>query len=479
MCVGIVALASCHGTYRPIESSTSISNTSNVNSNTGTTSGIVISPEDLREIGIDENKEYNLEFWAKNDSDVTQQNVYKKAVESFNEYYPNIHITIRNYSDYVSIFNDVTNNVATNTTPNISIAYPDHVATYLDGDLVQPLEQFIYDEDYGLGGSKVKYESINKEDIVEKFYKEGVINNKTYLLPFMRSTEALYINKNYVESLGFTIPDMVSWDWIWEVAQKGRDERTDTNFYPFIYKSTDNMFIQLCKQYDYDFTNDRGENLFFSNDVANMLLNIADKYNKKLFSTFKKVSYPGNHMNVGNCIFAVDSTAGSTWIGSNCPNVDSSSNTSYQYETVVRIIPQVDVNNPIMISQGPSVCVFKKTDDDVVTASWLFAQYLLNKETQLAYCKTEGYSPVLNSIIESDEYKNYLSDETEYSVKRAATKLVSDNRDKTFITSVFNGSTKSREAAGYLIEAMSAAKYQTVEGINNLYDRAKNLYKIN
>ena len=50
MCVGIVALASCHGTYRPIESSTSISNTSNVNSNTGTTSGIVISPEDLREV---------------------------------------------------------------------------------------------------------------------------------------------------------------------------------------------------------------------------------------------------------------------------------------------------------------------------------------------------------------------------------------------------------------------------------------------
>lgn len=461
MCVGIVALASCHGTYRPIESSTNV-------------------PEKTRVISIDENTEYNLEFWAKNDSDVTQQNVYKEAVESFNEYYPNIHISIRNYSDYNSIYTDVNNNVATNTTPNICIAYPDHVATYLDGNLVQSLDQFINDEDYGLGGSKVKYESINKEDIVEKFYKEGVINNnKTYLLPFMRSTEALYINKTYAESLGFTIPDMVSWDWIWEVAQKARDEREDSDFYPFIYKSTDNMFIQLCKQYGYDFTNDRGENLFFTNEVGNMLLSIADKYNKKLFSTFKKISYPGNHMNVGNCIFAVDSTAGSTWIGTNCPKVDSSAQISYEYETVVRIIPQIDINKPIMISQGPSICIFNKEEDDVVTASWLFAQYLLNKETQLAYCKTEGYSPVLNSIIESDEYKNYLSDENEYSVKRAATKLVSDNRDKTFITSVFNGSTKSREAAGYLIEAISATKYQTIEGIDNLYDRVKKVYKIN
>ena len=462
--IGILGLTSCHGTLLPNFE------------------------EKERNISIDLNKEYNIEFWAKNDSNIAQQNVYKNTIERFNTYYPNIHVSIRNYSNYEDIYTDVINNVATNTTPNVCIAYPDHVATYLSGDLIQSLDEFIDDEKYGFGGSEVKYQSISKDDIVSKFYQEGIICNrylgngneyKTYLLPFMRSTEALYINKTYVEELGFEIPDIVSWDWVWEVCQKGRDLRpNDNNFYPFIYKSTDNMFIQLCKQYNYSFTDDYGRNLFFTDDISNMLLSIGEKYDKGIFNTFKKVSYPGNHMNIGNCIMAVDSTAGSTWIGANCPNNDSSSTPTYEYETVVRTIPQVDVNNPTMISQGPSICVFNKPDDEVVTASWLFAQFLLNKDTQLAYCKTEGYSPVLDSIIESQEYKDYLNDSNEYLVKREATRLVSDNRDNTFVTSVFNGSTNSRNAAGYLIESVFANRYKSPSGIKELFNRVKKLYNL-
>ena len=47
-----------------------------------------------------------------------------------------------------------------------------------------------------------------------------------------------------------------------------------------------------------------------------------------------------------------------------------------------------------MISQGPSVCVFNKEDPQEVLASWLFAQYLLTDQVQIAYSQTEGYVPV-------------------------------------------------------------------------------------
>ena len=299
--LGFFGLTSCHGTLVPTFT------------------------EVVRNISIDLNKDYDIEFWAKNDSNNEQQQVYQDAIEAFNNFYPNIHVTIRNYSNYENIYNDVINNIATNTTPNVCIAYPDHVATYLSGNLVLPLDQYINDSNYGLGGEKINFNSVEKNQIVPQFYNEGVINNKTYLLPFMRSTEALYINKTYVSELGFEIPDIVTWDWVWEVCQKGRDLRPDdSQFHPFIYKSTDNMFIQLCKQNNYPFTNDKGENLFFTDDVANMLLSIGDKYDRKIFDTFKSVSYPGNHMNIGNCIMAIDSTAGSTWIGANCPNNDPS-----------------------------------------------------------------------------------------------------------------------------------------------------------
>ena len=35
--------------------------------------------------------------------------------------------------------------------------------------------------------------------------------------PIMRSTEACYINKTYVEALGYTLPETLTWDFIWEV----------------------------------------------------------------------------------------------------------------------------------------------------------------------------------------------------------------------------------------------------------------------
>ena len=61
-----------------------------------------------------------------------------------------------------------------------------------------------------------------------------------------------------------------------------------------------------------------------------------------------------------------------------------------------------------MISQGPSICIFNKKDSQEVLASWLFAQYLLNEETQMAYSKTEGYIPVIKSALNNSEYQKYL-----------------------------------------------------------------------
>ena len=44
---------------------------------------------------FDESKNYNIEFWAKNDGSTSQTKIYQKAIDEFEELYPNISITIR------------------------------------------------------------------------------------------------------------------------------------------------------------------------------------------------------------------------------------------------------------------------------------------------------------------------------------------------------------------------------------------------
>ena len=67
---------------------------------------------------LDESRTIEITFWAKNDSNKPQADIYKKAIEDFETLYPNIKVNIRQYTDYGKIYNDVITNIATNTTPN-------------------------------------------------------------------------------------------------------------------------------------------------------------------------------------------------------------------------------------------------------------------------------------------------------------------------------------------------------------------------
>ncbi len=455
----VILLSSCHGTLIPLKEKVEL-----------------IDFEVPQE--FDTTKEYNVTFWAKNDTNKYQQEIYLKAKEDFENIYPNIHIDIVQYNDYTKIYSDVITNISTNTTPNISIAYPDHVATYMEGKgVIVPLDNLINDINYGLGGKKIKFNSVKKEDINSIYLDECIIQNKYTTLPFMRSSEALYVNKTYLINNGFEIPEVFTWEYIWEVSKYAKNK--NPNMIPLIYKSTDNMFISLCKQNKYEFTDDFGQVYFLSDNVSNMLLDLVGPINEGLFDTFKRISYPANFFNKEECIFAIDSTAGSTWMGSKAPLLDIPETEVKQFETIVTTVPQISNDNISMISQGPSICLFYKDDPNEVLASWLFMQYLLTDDVQFSYSKTEGYLPVTNRVVNSKAFNDYLADENEYDIKRYATKLIIDNMDYMFVTSVFNGSSLCRSAAGYLIEAIFNSKYQTKKGIKELFKVVNNRYKLN
>ena len=429
---------------------------------------------------FDTSRNYEITFWAKNDTNVRQSRIYKQAIEDFQALYPNVTVKMRLYTDYGRIYSDVITNIATNTTPNVCITYPDHIATYLTGDnCVAPLDQLMTDEKYGLAGSELKFDGPSQDEIITKFLDEGKIGGEQYALPYMRSTEACYINKTFVEKLGFTVPEELTWDFIWEVSEAAMAKEADGETYkvngqkvllPFIYKSTDNMMIQMLAQKGAGYSTDDGEVLIFNDTTEELLYEITSHAATGAFNTFKIAGYPANYLNAGQCIFAIDSTAGATWMGTDAPLSDIAEEKLVQFETVVKPVPQFDPESPKMISQGPSICVFNKEDPQEVLAAWLFAQFLLTNDVQIPYAETEGYVPVTSKAQNSAEYQEYLSragedNDEHYYVKMDATQLLLNNIGNTFVTPVFNGSADLRNAAGQLIENVVKApqRDQTVD----------------
>ncbi|MBQ6840128.1 MAG: extracellular solute-binding protein [Oscillospiraceae bacterium] len=445
---------------------------------------------------FDTSRQYEISFWAKNDTNQTQISIYKQAIEDFQTLYPNITVNLRLYNDYGKIYNDVITNIATGTTPNVCITYPDHIATYMAGEnTVVPLDSLFSHPKYGLGGSEVLFDSPTQKEIIPEFLDECVIEGQHYAIPYMRSTEACYVNKTYVEKLGYELPETLTWDFVWEVSEAAMAKDENDNFLvngqnvliPFIYKSTDNMMIQMLRQKGAGYSTGAGDVQIFNETTEQLLYTIADHVKTGAFSTFKINGYPANFLNAGQCIFAVDSTAGATWMGSDAPLIDIAEDKLVEFETVVMPIPQFDPQNPVMISQGPSMCVFNKEDPQEVLASWLFAQYMLTNDVQIAYAQTEGYLPVTSKAQESAEYQDYLSrigedNQLYYDIKIQASQLLMDNIGSTFVTPVFNGSASLRDAAGQLIENVtkSVRRKQTVDDayMESLYADITSLHRL-
>ena len=445
---------------------------------------------------FDDRTPVEIVFWAKNDTNRNQVAVYQQAIDGFQQLYPNVTVNMRLYTDYSRIYNDVITNISTNPTPNVCITYPDHIATYLTGaDTVMPLDDLMADRRFGLGGSEVRFDAPTEAEIVPEFLRECVIGEHTYAMPYMRSTEALYINEDYVKKLGYELPEIMTWDFIWEVSEKAMEQDEDGTFkvngqkvmIPFIYKSTDNMMISMLKQLDAPYSTDAGEILIFNDTTTRLLQEIYRHGQSRAFSTFGISSYPGNFLNAGQCIFAIDSTAGATWMGSEAPLLDIHKEQVVPFHTKVMPIPQFDPENPKMISQGPSVCIFSKENSQEVLASWLFVQYLLTNEIQIGYATTEGYLPVTTKAQDSGEYRDYLSRKGEdnkehYYVKIEASELLMKHTGDTFVTPVFNGSASLRSAAGQLIEntVKGARRKQEMNDafIAKLYDDVKSLYRL-
>ena len=252
---------------------------------------------------FDTSRQYTVTFWAKNDTNKVQTAIYEKAISDFEALYPNITVNLRLYTDYGRIYNDVITNIATNTTPNVCITYPDHIATYLTGDgVVVPLDDLLTDKNYGLGGSELRFDAPTKSEVVPAFLKECTIGGVCYALPYMRSTEACYINKTFVEALGYTLPEVLTWDFVWEVSEAAMAKDADGNFLingqkvmiPFIYKSTDNMMIQMLKQRDAGYSESSGKIEIFNDTTKELLLTIAEHAGTRVFSTFKISSMPGS-----------------------------------------------------------------------------------------------------------------------------------------------------------------------------------------
>ncbi len=372
------------------------------------------------------------------------QNILNTAIEDFNKLYPNITIEHATYGDYDGVRDQIRQELTVGDQPNIAYCYPDHVALYNIASAVQPLDTLIESE-YGFTQEQI-------DDFIPAYYNEGRAfgDDKMYTLPISKSTEVLYYNKTFFEANNLTVP--TTWE---EMEATCRAIRAiDPTCIPLGYDSEANWFITMCEQYGSDYTSATGDFFLFNNEQNQAFVKTFQSwYAEKLVTTealsggYTSALFTGESDSGTRCYMCIGSSGGATY---QQPN---QTNGVYEFEVGITTIPQVNPETPKVISQGPSICIFKNADPQEVLASWLFVKFLTTDVVfQGSVSMNNGYAPVIQSVKENPQYAAFLESYGTENIQAYAVKVALDQADAYYVSPAFNGSSTARDQVGLLMQ---------------------------
>ena len=407
---------------------------------------------DIPEGGYD-GSEVTITFYHTMGSNLSD--VLNLYIEEFNKLYPNIHIQHEQVGSYDDVRDQIGTELSTHSEPNIAYCYPDHVAMYNLTGAVATLDNLI-DSKLSVTRADGSTEILGlteeqKSDFIEAYYNEGrqFGDGLMYTMPFSKSTEVLYYNKTFFDANNLTLPK--TWDELKDLCAKIK--QIDPDSIPLGYDSEGNWFITMCEQYGSPYTSAKGDNYLFNNEKnREFVKEFRDWYQNGYITTQTLLgSYTSSLFTSTNgtrSYMSIGSSAGATH---QRPAADTEGN--YPFEVGIATIPQVNADKPKVISQGPSVCIFKKDNPQEVLASWLFIKYLTtNVSFQAEFSMASGYVPVLKSVAENPEYAKFIAnaDGGKY-IPALSAKVCLEQESAYYTSPAFNGSSKARSQVGTLL----------------------------
>ena len=361
----------------------------------------------------------------------------------FMEMYPNITVEHTQPGGYDEVRDTIKTELQVNEQPNIAYCYPDHVAMYNRSGRVITLDQFIDHEIYGLTAEQ-------KADFIEGFYNEGKQfgDDWMYTLPFSKSTEVLYYNKTFFEANGLSVP--TTWEEMEAVCRQIKALVPDST--PLGYDSEANWFITMCEQYGSDYTSASGDHYLFDNETNRSFVKMFSEWHYDGLVTTKELNgtnYTSGLFVEQKSFMSIGSSAGATH------QRPDKVNDAYPFDVAITTIPQVNSEEPKVISQGPSICIFKKDNPQEVVASWLFVKYLTTTvEFQAEFSMASGYVPVIKSVGENEIYKSEFLDKAnggDY-ISALSAKVCLAQEAAYYTSPAFNGSSTARDQVGLLMQ---------------------------
>jgi multiple sugar transport system substrate-binding protein len=375
------------------------------------------------------------------------------AIGAFNQLYPNITVQHQSYGNYDALLEQIRTEITAGNQPSLAYCYPDHVALYNKSGAVATLDDYIASETMGLTQEQAN-------GFVRAYYEEGRAfgDGKMYTLPYSKSTEVLYYNKTFFDQHNIQVPK--SYEDLEIVIQQ--IAAIDPTCIPLGYDSEANWFITMTEQLGTPYTSAKnGEKFLFdveSNRAFVERLREWFQYSlvttEEIYGSYTSGLFTETDPEELKSYMCIGSSAGASY-QIPAPTTNDNNETVYPFEVGVALPPQVNPDKPKVISQGPSLCMFKKKDKQEMAAAWLFMKFLTtNLGLQANFSSQSGYAPVIDKL--DEKFPAYaeelaLADGSAH-LQMTCVKQCLAQENALFVSPAFIGSSGARDQVGILIQ---------------------------
>ncbi|MEG0080116.1 ABC transporter substrate-binding protein [Enterococcus sp.] len=320
-------------------------------------------------------KDTTVTFWhAMNGA---QEEALTKITEDFMKKNPKIKIELQNQSQYPDLQAKINSTLPSpKDLPTISQAYPGWLWNAAQDDMLVDLKPYMDDKTIGWG---------DQEEIRKPLLEGAQIEGKQYGIPFNKSTEALVYNADLLKEYGVAVPKTLE---ELKEASKTIYEKSNHEVVGAGFDSLNNYYVIGMENKGEEFTKDLKFDSKKSKEVIDYYLDgVKDGY-FRIAGSDKYLSGPFAN---GKVAMFIGSIAGEGYV---------KKDTEGKFEYGVAPRPE-----KINLQQGTDIYMFNSATAEQKSAAFMYLKYLSSPDVQLYWAEQTGYMPVLQSVLESEEYK--------------------------------------------------------------------------
>lgn len=318
-------------------------------------------------------KPVEITFWHAMTGE--QEKALQGLTQDFMKDNKDIKVTLQNQSSYPDLQQKLTATMASpKNLPTMTQAYPGWLLDAIQSGKVVDLTPYIENKE-------LKFD--NYEDVLESLRNETKIDGKTYGLPFNKSTEVLWYNKNLFKELNLKVPTTY-------------DELASTAKTIYEKKGIPGAGFDSLSTYYTTFLKTQGKDLDKNLDVTGPESIKAGQYYLdgikggyfRTAGTDKFLSGPFANERVG---MFIGSMAGEGFVKKGVGNKFEIGSAPYPSTT--------------SIQQGTDLYVFSSASEEQKTAAYMYMKFLTTKNSQITWALKSGYMPIRKSAMDATEYK--------------------------------------------------------------------------